>query len=67
MLPIDNGSDRLLSGAPNDRWDNDDLHDLQTRITGSHFQALDTFPLLKTRLRPGHLTPAFLPAMTRAR
>jgi len=41
MLIADNGSSWYLSGAPDDRWDNDDLHNLQSRVHGSDFEAVD--------------------------
>ncbi|HEU0116702.1 MAG TPA: hypothetical protein VFQ80_18560, partial [Thermomicrobiales bacterium] len=41
MFLADNGSAWFLSGAPDDRWDNDDLHALQTGVLGSDFEAVD--------------------------
>jgi hypothetical protein len=41
MFLADNGSAWFLSGAPDDRWDNDDLHALQTGVVGSDFEAVD--------------------------
>jgi hypothetical protein len=46
MLLADNGSDWFLSGVPDDRWDNDDLHELQERIHGSDFEAVDCSSLI---------------------
>ena len=46
MLLADNGSDWFLSGVPDDRWDNDDLHALQERIHGSDFEAVDCSSLI---------------------
>ena len=46
MMLADNGSDWFLSGAPDDRWDNDDLHELQERITGRDFEAVDVSSLM---------------------
>lgn len=46
MFLADNGSDWFLSGAPDDRWDNDDLHELQDRITGADFEAVDCSSLV---------------------
>jgi hypothetical protein len=46
MLLADNGSDWFLSGAPDDRWDNDDLHELQERIHGSDFEAVECTSLM---------------------
>jgi hypothetical protein len=44
MLLADNGSNWYISGAPNPRWSNDDLHSLG-RITGSMFEVVDTSSL----------------------
>ncbi len=41
MFVADNGSAWFLSGAPDERWDNDDLHNLQARVHGSDFEAVD--------------------------
>jgi hypothetical protein len=46
MMLADNGSSWFLSGAPDDRWDNDDLHVLQERIFGSDFEAVDCTSLI---------------------
>jgi hypothetical protein len=42
----DNGSNWFFSGAPDPRWDDDDLHALG-RVTGADFEVVDT-----SRLRP---------------
>lgn len=47
VIVADNGSPWYLSGAPDDRWDNDDLHTLAT-LTGANFEALDSSPLIAT-------------------
>ena len=47
MMLADNGSDWFLSGAPDERWDNDDLHALQERITGGDFEAVDVSSLMR--------------------
>jgi hypothetical protein len=39
MIMADNGSSMYLSGAPDDRWDNNDLHNLST-LTASDFEVL---------------------------
>jgi hypothetical protein len=41
MILADNGSAYYVSGAPDQRWNDDDLHDLHG-ITGSMFEAVDT-------------------------
>ena len=46
MLLADNGSNWYISGAPNPKWSNDDLHSLG-RITGSMFDVVDTSSLHK--------------------
>jgi hypothetical protein len=46
MMLADNGSSWFLSGAPDDRWDNDDLHALQERIHGRDFEAVDCSSLI---------------------
>jgi hypothetical protein len=45
MLLADNGSSWFISGAPDSRWDNDDLHALTT-ISGSNFEAVDVSTLM---------------------
>ena len=39
-----NGSPWFVSGAPDPRWSNDDLHSLQ-RVTGKDFEVVDTSSL----------------------
>ncbi len=46
MFLADNGSSWYLSGVPDERWDNDDLHNLQTRVRGSDFEAVDESGLM---------------------
>jgi hypothetical protein len=41
MILADNGSAYYVSGAPDPRWDDDELHDLHG-ITGAMFEAVDT-------------------------
>jgi len=45
MILADNGSSWYISGAPDSRWDNNDLHAL-TSITGSNFEAVDATTLM---------------------
>jgi hypothetical protein len=47
MIVADNGSNWFISGAPDPRWDNDQLHSLH-RVRGSDFVVVDT-----RRLRNG--------------
>lgn len=44
MILADNGSNWFLSGAPDPRWSNDDLHSLH-RVPGSAFELVDTSTL----------------------
>jgi hypothetical protein len=41
MFVADNGSDWYISGAPDSRWDDDELHELG-QVTGSAFEAVYT-------------------------
>ncbi len=45
MIVADNGSNWYLSGAPDDRWSNDDLHALGA-IPGSDFEVVNTSSLM---------------------
>jgi len=45
MLLADNGSAWYLSGAPDERWNNDVLRELQ-QVTGAAFEAVDTSSLM---------------------
>ena len=45
MILADNGSSWYLSGAPDDRWDNDALHTL-SQVQGSDFEAVDESSLM---------------------
>lgn len=45
MILADNGSAWYLSGAPDERWDNDALRDLK-QITGDDFEAVDVSALM---------------------
>jgi hypothetical protein len=47
MIVADNGSNWYLSGAPDDRWNNDDLHALGA-IPGADFEVVDTSSLQVT-------------------
>jgi hypothetical protein len=41
MMVADNGSNWFISGAPDPRWNNDDLHTLGS-VQGSNFEVVDT-------------------------
>ena len=45
MILADNGSAWYISGAPDERWDNDNLHELDV-LEGSDFQAVDSAQLM---------------------
>ncbi|MBV9181958.1 MAG: hypothetical protein JO356_11660, partial [Acidobacteria bacterium] len=44
MILADNGSSMYLSGAPDDRWDNSDLHNLSL-VTAADFEVVQMNPL----------------------
>jgi hypothetical protein len=44
MIMADNGSNMYISGAPDDRWDNDDLHNLG-QLTASDFEVVQMNPI----------------------
>ena len=45
MIVADNGSSWYISGAPDPRWDDDELHTLQ-QVPGSAFEAVYTGPII---------------------
>jgi len=45
MILADNGSSWYISGAPDERWDNDALHELH-QVKGSDFEAVDVSSLM---------------------
>jgi len=45
MILADNGSSWYIGGAPDDRWDNDTLHQI-TQLQGSDFEAVDESSLM---------------------
>ncbi|HET7378384.1 MAG TPA: hypothetical protein VFK30_16855, partial [Anaerolineae bacterium] len=46
MILADNGSSWYLSGVPDERWNNDDLHAFDTYLKGSDFEAVDESALI---------------------
>jgi hypothetical protein len=44
MIVADNGADWYISGAPDPRWSNDDLHSLH-QVAGSAFEVVDASSL----------------------
>jgi hypothetical protein len=51
MILADNGSPWFITGAPDRRWDDDDLHGLG-RITGRDLEVVDTRGLRNRPIRP---------------
>jgi len=45
MMLADNGSSWYISGMPDERWDNDELHELH-QVTGAVFEAVDVSSLM---------------------
>ena len=45
LLLADNGSDWFISGVPDNRWDNDQLHELR-QVTGTAFEAVNVTDLM---------------------
>jgi hypothetical protein len=45
MMIADNGSSWFVSGAPDSRWDDDDLHNLTT-LSGADFEVVDVSPMM---------------------
>ncbi|HXN94564.1 MAG TPA: hypothetical protein VN879_08670 [Candidatus Acidoferrales bacterium] len=56
MIMADNGSNLYLSGAPDDRWDNTDLHVLG-RVSASDFEVLQMMPLYTQNIVPNGAAP----------
>jgi hypothetical protein len=46
MMIADNGAPWYISGAPDERWNNDSLHELR-RVHGSDFEAVDVSSLIR--------------------
>jgi hypothetical protein len=45
LILADNGSAWYVSGVPDERWDNDVLHELDD-VTGSNFEVVDASSLM---------------------
>jgi hypothetical protein len=56
MIMADNGSNMYISGAPDDRWDNNDLHNLG-QITTSDFEVIQMTPLYTQNTLPSGAAP----------
>jgi hypothetical protein len=57
MIMADNGSNMYISGAPDDRWDNDDLHNLD-QVTASDFEVVTMNPIYTQANLPTGAAPA---------
>ena len=62
MMLADNGSSWYLSGVPDPRWDDDDLHTL-TQIPGDAFEAVDVTGLRMSSASGQAAQPALPPAL----
>jgi hypothetical protein len=56
IIVADNGSSMYLSGAPDSRWSNDDLHNLGT-VTASDFDVIQISPLYTSANIPAGSAP----------
>jgi hypothetical protein len=56
LILADNGSSMYLSGAPNDNWSNDDLHNLGSVTTGN-FEVIQLTPLYTANNVPSGPAP----------
>ena len=56
MIVADNGSAMYISGAPDDRWDNDDLHTL-AQVTASDFEVVEMSPVYTAANVPQGMVP----------
>jgi hypothetical protein len=57
MIMADNGSAMYISGAPDDRWNNDDLHNLG-QVTASSFEVVQMNPVYTASNAPQGSAPA---------
>ena len=57
LILADNGSSMYISGAPDDRWNNDDLHNLG-QVHASDFEVLQISPLYTNSNVPSGPNPA---------
>jgi hypothetical protein len=56
MIMADNGSSMFISGAPDDRWDNNDLHQLGN-VTASDFEVVLMNPIYTASNLPQGVSP----------
>jgi hypothetical protein len=57
LIMADNGSNMYISGAPDDRWDNDDLHNLGS-LTASDFEVVQMNPIYTSANTPAGAAPS---------
>lgn len=57
LIMADNGSAMYISGAPDGRWDNDDLHNL-SQVPGSAFEVVQMNPVYSASNVPQGAAPA---------
>jgi hypothetical protein len=57
MIMADNGSNMYISGAPDDRWDNDDLHNLD-QVSAADFEVVQMNPIYTQSNLPTGAVPA---------
>ncbi|HXY79182.1 MAG TPA: hypothetical protein VEI08_00955 [Candidatus Bathyarchaeia archaeon] len=57
IIMADNGSSMYISGAPDDGWDNDDLHDLDG-VTASDFDVIEMNPIYTSANIPQGAAPS---------
>src|SRR5580693_5873092 len=57
MIMADNGSSMYISGAPDDRWSNDDLHNLGS-VTASDFEVVQMNPIYTSANVPQGSAPS---------
>jgi hypothetical protein len=56
MIMADNGSSMYISGAPDDRWDNNDLHQLSS-VTAADFEVVSMNPIYTASNLPQGAAP----------
>jgi hypothetical protein len=57
LIMADNGSSMYISGTPDDRWDNNDLHNLGN-VTASDFEVVQMNPIYTSSNYPQGASPA---------
>jgi hypothetical protein len=59
LIMADNGSSMFISGAPDERWDNDDLHALAS-VTASNFEVIQMSPIYTSANLPAGPPPKIM-------